>query len=472
MTDPSKFKLNPEVRQNLEKLLSAAEGGTARAGFVDNAKSGLSVGRLQLDLSKNTELAKSLFDAARRTKLPELAGVEENDLKKTHGAVDAAGKARIENLVNATLKTEAGRQAVKNAEAEQLGYVQSAVERVCAKAGPDAAAFCNSPEGQRELAAYAHQYGPNETGKLEAFLAGKEVTLGADKNGKGGTNVKIDGPLTVEGFRKGYRDVTTWGRENPAPAKTRDGLVDEFNRKNPVAPAATPQASDAGAPDAAERKSAAAPVNLLLPQDGAASEMAMASDEPAAEPDESGAWRKPAKIELRGTAGTLFDANATRSGRPKAVKLLQATINDANRPAAFDWNWGKTGRIDVDGDLGPQTLAGFERAAASEGEDGFARRYAHAQFRDYARRLDKGTARYEDLPGTLDGTLGRLDADAATGFQDMLNDVRDDLPDHVRYRPLLRDGQIGPVTTDAFRTALYALGPDRLAGRFDEVFAG
>ena len=57
--------------------------------------------------------------------------------------------------------------------------------------------------------------------------------------------------------------------------------------------------------------------------------------------------------------------------------------------------------------------AGFERAAASEGEDGFARRYAHAQFRDYARRLDKGVARYEDLPDTLDGTLGRLDADAA-----------------------------------------------------------
>ena len=43
----------------------------------------------------------------------------------------------------------------------------------------------------------------------------------------------------------------------------------------------------------------------------------------AAEPDESGAWRKPAKIELRGTAGTLFDA-----GRLKSAVDIQTAVQE------------------------------------------------------------------------------------------------------------------------------------------------
>lgn len=85
------------------------------------------------------------------------------------------------------------------------------------------------------------------------------------------------------------------------------------------------------------------------------------------------------------------------------------------------------------------------------------------RIRARARRLDRGLARYEDLPGTIDATFGRLDAEAAFALQDMLKVTRDEPPAHVRYRPLLRDGIVGPVTTDAFRTALYGLGPGHLA---------
>jgi len=163
------------------------------------------------------------------------------------------------------------------------------------------------------------------------------------------------------------------------------------------------------------------------------------------------------------------DDGAAPSAR--SVKLLQTTINEVNRPAAFDWNWSKHGKIDVDGDIGPQTLAGLERASERMGgAAAFAHRFAQAGFRDYARRLDRGLERLENLPAMVDATFGRLDPDAATGLQDMLNVTRDELPGHVRFRPLLRDGIIGPVTTDAFRTALYGLGPDHLAENMATAF--
>jgi hypothetical protein len=437
MANASTFKLNIEVSQNLEKLLSAAEGGTARNGFVRNGDSGLSVGRLQLDLSKKPDFADKLFDAAKQAKLPELAGITADDLKQRHDAVDDAKKVKIERLVNAALKTDAGQNALRKDEAVHLDTVQRAVERVCGKAGPNAEAFCKSPEGQRELAAYVHQYGAKDTGKLEAFLAGKEVTLGADKDGAGGKPVQIDGPLTVEGFRSGYRNATRWAVENPDAAKGRDGRVDDFNRRNPVAPAPQ-EGADAGKP----APDAAAPVNLLT--------QAMSTPE-MAEPERMEAETPRAKTPaLSGPVGAVLGRDDGAAPSTRTVKLLQTTINEVNRPAAFDWNWSKKGRVDVDGELGPQTMAGLSRAVEHLGSDeAFAHRFARAGFRDYARRLDP---------------------DAATGLQDMLNVTRDELPDHVRFKPLLRDGRIGPVTTDAFRAALIGLGPDHLAENLAAAF--
>jgi hypothetical protein len=115
--------------------------------------------------------------------------------------------------------------------------------------------------------------------------------------------------------------------------------------------------------------------------------------------------------------------------------------------------------------------AGFGRALEKAGPEGFARKFALGQFRDYPTRLDNGVERYENLAGAVDGSLGRVDRNAAATFQDYLNVARDNLPPHVRYEGLKRDGWIGPKTTDAFKTALYNLGPQTIADDLEGRFA-
>jgi hypothetical protein len=166
----------------------------------------------------------------------------------------------------------------------------------------------------------------------------------------------------------------------------------------------------------------------------------------------------------------LLGSGVSRTNPKSAVKLFQTTINALNKPEDFDWNWSTSGKIDVDGDLGPQTRAGFGRALEKVGADGFARKFALGQFRDYATRLDNGIERYENLAGSVDGSLGRVDRNAAATFQDYLNDARDTLPTDVRYEGLKRDGWIGPKTTDAFKTALYNLGPKTIADDLEGLF--
>ncbi len=275
------------------------------------------------------------------------------------------------------------------------------------------------------------------------------MALGADENGKNATSVTLDGELTVAKFRKDYRDATTWGKANPDAAMSRDARVDAFNAKNPVGPASQQGAdSTTGtAPDAT------------------------ASVRPEIQSTDEQTGNAPGAAAFAGPVGLLLAREDGRAPDARAVKLLQTTINEANRPDAFDWNWSKTGRIDVDGDLGPQTLDGLARANERlGGEDAFAHRFAAASFQDFARRLDRGREQYENLPGALDATFGRLDPDAALALQDTLNVTRAELPAHVRYPELLRDGEIGPVTTDAFRTALYGLGPDHLAENLSAAF--
>jgi hypothetical protein len=166
----------------------------------------------------------------------------------------------------------------------------------------------------------------------------------------------------------------------------------------------------------------------------------------------------------------LLGAGVSRTNPKSAVKLFQTTINALNKPDDFDWNWSNSGKIDVDGDLGPQTRAGFGRALEKAGPEGFARKFALGQFRDYATRLDNGVERYENLAGAVDGSLGRVDRNAAATFQDYLNVARDNLPPHVRYEGLKRDGWIGPKTTDAFKTALYNFGAKNIADDLEGLF--
>ncbi len=457
MPNSTGFKMHPEVASTLRDFLAGAEGGN-KISVVRNGNSGLSVGPLQVDLSKDPELPGKIYKIGSDLGIAGKIGPE--DLKKTHTQIDSAKEKEMTAFVGAVLQTTEGQAALADTEHKQLGEVEKTVGRVCANAAPDAQAFCNSPEGQREIAAYVHQFGAGDTRELGKYLAGKEATLD-------GKTVKLDGELTIAGFRADYRDATKWAKANPDAAANRDMQVDDFNAKNPVAPVPR-QGADAG--------TAATAPGSLLPQTAAgASETeraaAFARSEIQSTDEQTGNDRTPEP--LAGPVGLLLAREDGRAPDARAVKLLQTTINDANRPASFDWNWSKTGRIDVDGDLGPQTLAGLARASDRlGGEDAFAQRFAAASFHDYAKRLDRGIERYENLPAMLDATFGRLDPDAGIALQDSLNVTREELPTHVRYPELLRDGNIGPVTTEAFRTALYGLGPDHLAENVAAAFGG
>jgi len=152
----------------------------------------------------------------------------------------------------------------------------------------------------------------------------------------------------------------------------------------------------------------------------------------------------------------LLGRDAMTNGSRTAVKGLQNSINAATKPPGFDYHWGlggRTGRIDVDGDLGPQTMAGFGRAVDKHGDKGFARIYALDQFGRYTKGLDTGTLRIGDLEDTLASTLGQVTPDATERAQETLNIARDMVGERNRYAPLKIDGWAGPVTGDAFKRA-------------------
>ena len=165
----------------------------------------------------------------------------------------------------------------------------------------------------------------------------------------------------------------------------------------------------------------------------------------------------------------LLGRDAMTNGSRAAVKGLQNAINAATKPPGFDYHWGlggRTGRIDVDGDLGPQTMAGFGRAVDKHGDKGFARIYALDQFGRYTKGLDTGLSRIGDLEDTLASTLGQVTPDAGARAQETLNLARNMVGDRQRYAPLKVDGWVGPVTGDAFKRAYDTFGSTRLFERF------
>ncbi len=165
----------------------------------------------------------------------------------------------------------------------------------------------------------------------------------------------------------------------------------------------------------------------------------------------------------------LLGRDAMTNGSRAAVKGLQNAINAATKPPGFDYHWGlggREGRIDVDGDLGPQTMAGFGRAVEKHGDKGFARIYALDQFGRYTKGLDTGLSRIGDLEDTLASTLGQVTPDAGARAQETLNLARNMVGDRQRYAPLKVDGWVGPVTSDAFKRAYDTFGSTRLFERF------
>lgn len=191
------------------------------------------------------------------------------------------------------------------------------------------------------------------------------------------------------------------------------------------------------------------------------------------------AWRPdPAKLneaiasvgaqDLPGWAQNLLGRDVMSNGAKKAVMGFQTAINDATRPMPYDYRWSfdkRNGRIDVDGDLGPQTRSGFGRAVDKHGEDGFPKLYATDQFGRYVKAVDHGRAKIEDLEDTVAGTLGQAQQDAAARFQTSLNRFHDDSEEPGERLKI--DGWIGPKTTEDFRSTLYRVGPDRLTKRFE-----
>jgi hypothetical protein len=537
MTKNNPFRLNPEVGTTLTDFLARAEGTTDKTGktsIVRNGDSGLSVGRIQMDLSKHTGLADRLVAIGKANGVAGADEITADMLKQKHGTfMDKDGKydeariSKIEKFAASVLETREGERALKNAEDTQVRTVAAKVEEACGQAGPNAQKFCASPQGQRELAAYIHQYGTGNIDKLKAYLRSEEVTLGEGGKDEKGTKVQLTQELTPESFRSDYRNTTLYAQKNPVPIATRDKNVDAANERFPIqtpqpekrsdaegeAPA-TPQAvaqdrssearDDADTPMSfAEAQPASAqtptqslqqpmqrsweaqpprtPFNFLDPTmksprynlpSGLAALLGV-PHAPGGSPD--GAFADLAKQVggdgLPPLVSDLLGAGVSRTNPKSAVKLFQTTINALNKPDAFDWNWSTSGKIDVDGDLGPQTRAGFGRALEKAGPEGFARKFALGQFRDYATKLDNGIERYENLAGAVDGSLGRVDRNAAATFQDYLNIARDNLPPHVRYEGLKRDGWIGPKTTDAFKTALYNLGPKTIADDLEGLFA-
>ncbi len=541
MAKNNPFRLNPGVGTTLTDFLARAEGTTDKTGrtsIVRNGDSGLSVGRIQMDLSKHKDLADRLVAIG---KANGVAGAEEitaDMLKQKHeafkdkdGKYDEAKISKIEKFAASVLETREGERALENAERGQVRTVAAKVEEACGQAGPDAQKFCASPQGQRELAAYVHQYGTGNIDKLKAYLRGEEVTLGEGGKDEKGTKVQLTQELTPESFRSDYRNTTLYAQKNPVSIATRDKNVDAANERYPIQTPQPEKRSDT------EDETPTTPQALAQNRssdfhDDDRTQSAFAEAEPASTQTATQSLQQPLRVERRqpwekypprppfdfldptmksprynlpsglaallgiphapgggGSDGAFADlakqvggedlpplvsdllgAGVSRTNPKSAVKLFQSTINALNKPEDFDWNWSTSGKIDVDGDLGPQTRDGFGRALEKAGPEGFARKLALGQFRDYATKLDNGVERYENLAGAVGGSLGRVDRNAAANFQDYLNVARDNLPPHVRYEGLKRDGWIGPKTTDAFMTALYNLGPKTIADDLEGLF--
>lgn len=100
MPNSTGFKMHPEVASTLRDFLAGAEGGN-KTSVVRNGNSGLSVGPLQVDLSKDPELPGKIYKIGSDLGIAGKIGPE--DLKKTHTQIDSAKEKEMTAFVGAVL---------------------------------------------------------------------------------------------------------------------------------------------------------------------------------------------------------------------------------------------------------------------------------------------------------------------------------------------------------------------------------
>lgn len=206
----------------LPEVLTGAEGG--QAGLVvalDNASSGLSVGRYQMDLSQRRDLAAQLAEIARADGLAEPMDIELLD-RRTRDLLPEERR-RAEALARRLIRQPDGAGALARAEALKVLQLRAGIARLRADAAPLAAEFLDGLRGQIELACHLHQFGAGVTTRLGAFLAGKQVRFAEATLPT--RDVRANDPLDLAGFRA-FRAATKWGHLNERARLSRDERVD------------------------------------------------------------------------------------------------------------------------------------------------------------------------------------------------------------------------------------------------------
>jgi hypothetical protein len=363
----------------------------------------------------------------------------------------------------------------------------AAVSNVCRRAAPGAQDFCSSLQGQIEMVSFMHQHGRKHNPAIRDFVEGKVATPGADS---GAQSVQLDGKMDLQKFREEIRDNAPFARDPNyrRGIDERDGELNDYYRNNGIHDGSrwkidpidyhdreiTTLVPDRDTEDARTPDGNFASLHGQgTPEQSAnagASDVQRTSHRTVWNPDLAKLDEAVASVgaqDLAPWARNLLGRDVMANGPDAAVKGLQRAINEATKPPTFDYHWGlggRTGRIDVDGDLGPQTRAGLGRAIDKQGEDGFKKLYALDQFGRYVQRVGRGRARVDDLEDTLAGTLGQAVPDAPERAQETLNMFAEDREEPGA--PLKIDGWVGPKTTEAFGTLLNKTSPDRMMERF------
>ena len=225
--------LHPLFVRWLEPTLAAAEGGRAgQAVALDNGASGLSLGRLQMDLSQQAELRVNLAAFARArlldldTPQPDAPALRVDLARlfaKPTEKMNKAERAQAERIGMRLLAWPGAAAILARFERLKLVRIGLAVRRVIATASPGAARFARSLRGQIELGCHLHQFGTGATERLEAFLNGRTVAFeGADGKTR---SVTLANPFDIERFRD-FRRATRWGAANPRANESRHQRID------------------------------------------------------------------------------------------------------------------------------------------------------------------------------------------------------------------------------------------------------
>ncbi|MCM0021550.1 MAG: hypothetical protein NBV67_16280 [Tagaea sp.] len=489
MTSNTTNRTDSSFRNLLRGAIIGAEG-SEQVGFPASGRSGVSVTSIQIDLAGNPHVRRPFIDAAiksgaieNRAEAERLFSIRYDHERMGPGQPGEAQFLRDQRAATAlaekAMQSPAVRAVTDRAVERHIDKVAEATDRVCGRAAPQAQAFCNSTQGRLEVAAYIHQGNPDDTKKIEAYFRGETVTLG---DGKGGQprNVKIQGTLDAEQFRNGYQGSTLWGQTNRKGLDSRHRRIGGFLRQQGIDDGSrariNPGQRSEAAPterDAAQGASQASFAPEQMREQSA--NIAAASGQPLVRRT---SWTPdPAKIgeaiasvhadDLPAWTRNLLGRDVLTNGAKPAVMGFQRAINAATKPPRFDYRWGlggRQGRIEVDGDLGPQTRAGFGRAVEKQDEDGFKKLYALDQFGRYVANVDRGRAKLDDLEDTIGGTLGQAIPDAPERAQETLNMFAEDREEPGS--PLKIDGWVGPKTTEAFGTLLRKTSPNALTARF------